>query len=66
VFLKGLECYSESGLDFVDALLLAYHLVESESVFTFDDKLNKYLRRATPRGECIRPYNDARISLDAV
>ncbi|MBK5965366.1 hypothetical protein CCR95_15040 [Thiocystis minor] len=51
VFLKGLECYSESGLDFVDALLLAYHLVESESVFTFDDKLNKYLRRAAPRGE---------------
>ncbi len=46
VFLKGLECYSESGLDFVDALLLAYNRVESESVFTFDDKLNRYLRHA--------------------
>ena len=46
VFLKGLECYSDSGLDFVDALLWAYHVVEKESVFTFDDKLNRYLQRA--------------------
>ncbi len=45
VFLKGLECYSASKLDFVDALLWAYHVVEKELVFTFDDKLNKYLQR---------------------
>ena len=46
VFLKGLQCYSASGLDFIDALLWAYHVVEKEAVFTFDDKLNKYLQRA--------------------
>lgn len=46
VFLKGLECYNASSLDFVDALLWAYHVVEQQAVFTFDDKLNKYLQRA--------------------
>lgn len=46
VFLKGLECFSNSKLDFVDALLWAYHTIEKESIFTFDDKLNRYLQRA--------------------
>ncbi len=46
VFLRGLACYCESGLDFVDALLIAYHLVDGEPVFSFDDKLNKHLLRS--------------------
>lgn len=45
VFLKALECYSTSKLDFVDALLWAYHAIEQQEVFTFDDKLNKYIQR---------------------
>jgi len=46
LFIKGLEYYSTSTLDFVDSLLLAYHTVEKQEVFTFDDKLNKFIRRA--------------------
>jgi len=45
VFLKGLECYETSKLDFVDAVLWAYLVVEGESVYTFDKKLNGYLQR---------------------
>jgi predicted nucleic-acid-binding protein len=46
VFLKGLECYAASRLDFVDALLWAYQVVEGEQVHTFDDNLKKYLKRS--------------------
>jgi len=45
VFLKALECYSISSFDFVDTLLWAYHAVEQQEVFTFDDKLHKYIQR---------------------
>ncbi|MEM9449801.1 MAG: PIN domain-containing protein [Cyanobacteria bacterium P01_E01_bin.6] len=45
VFLKALECYSTSTFDFVDTLLWAYHTVEQQEVFTFDDKLRKYIQR---------------------
>lgn len=45
VFLKALECYSTTTFDFVDTLLWAYHAVERQEVFTFDDKLLKYMRR---------------------
>ena len=45
VFLKALECYSTSTFDFVDTLLWAYHAVEQQEIFTFDDKLHKYIQR---------------------
>lgn len=45
VFLKALDCYSESTLDFVDTLLWAYHVVEGQEVFSFDDKLHKFFQR---------------------
>jgi len=47
IFLKALECYSDSTLDFVDTLLLAYQLVERQEVFTFDGKLLKQLQRSS-------------------
>jgi predicted nucleic-acid-binding protein len=46
VFLKGLECYAASRLDFVDALLWAYQVVEGEQGHTFDATLKKYLQRS--------------------
>lgn len=49
VFLKALECYGTSTFDFVDTLLWAYHAIEQQEVFTFDDKLHKYILR-TGRG----------------
>jgi len=45
VFLKALECYSTTMLDFVDTVLWAYHAVEHHDVLTFDDKLRKHIRR---------------------
>lgn len=45
LFLKALECYGDSTFDFVDTLLWAYQTVEQRQVFTFDDKLLKYIRR---------------------
>jgi predicted nucleic-acid-binding protein len=46
VFLKALDCYGDSTLDFVDTLLWAYQLLEQQEVFTFDDKLLKRLQQA--------------------
>lgn len=45
VFLKALECYGSSKFDFVDTLLWAYHAVEQQEIFTFDDKLRKYIKQ---------------------
>lgn len=47
IFLKALECYGDSTLDFVDTLLWAYQLIERQEVFTFDSKLLKQLQRST-------------------
>jgi len=45
VFLKALECYSKSKSDFVDCLLWAYHTVDRQTIFTFDNKLHKFIQR---------------------
>lgn len=49
VCLKGLDCYGTTRLDFVDALLWAYRVVEGEAVHTFDKTLGKYLQRSDER-----------------
>lgn len=41
--LSALDLFAQANLDFVDCLLVAYHSLNGESVFTFDKKLNKYL-----------------------
>jgi len=46
VFLAALEKYSTSSLDFVDALLWAYHAVEQHEIHTFDNQLNKLIKQA--------------------
>ncbi len=46
VFLKALEYYGDSTLDFVDTLLWAYQVIERQEVFTFDGKLLKYIQRS--------------------
>lgn len=45
VFIKALEYYGSSTLDFVDTLLCAYHTVEGQNIFTFDNKLNQFIQR---------------------
>jgi predicted nucleic-acid-binding protein len=47
VFLKALACYHTTTLDFVDALLWAYHVVEHQEILTFDEKLQKHIQRTT-------------------
>ena len=44
VFLKALECFGDSTLDFADTLLWAYQTLEQQEIFTFDSKLLKQLQ----------------------
>lgn len=39
----AMDIYSSISLDFVDCLLIAYHRINKEKVFSFDKKLNKHL-----------------------
>ena len=43
VALYALRVFSETSLDFVDCVLIAYNRIESRHVFSFDKKLNKLL-----------------------
>ena len=45
VFLKALEYYGASTLDFVDTLLWAYNAVEQPDVFTVDKKLRRCIEQ---------------------
>jgi predicted nucleic-acid-binding protein len=40
---EALRVYAERNLDFVDALLYAYHKLGKHEVYTFDKKLNNLL-----------------------
>ena len=42
--LYAIELFSNSSLDFVDCLLVAYHFLNGENIFTFDKKLNRHLQ----------------------
>lgn len=42
----AIEIYASSSLDFVDCLLIAYHKINKEAVFSFDRKLNRRLADA--------------------
>lgn len=41
----ALQCYSDTGLDFVDALLWGYRTAKGYAVYSFDKKLNRLLER---------------------
>ena len=39
----AMDLYASVSLNFVDCLLIAYHKVNNENIFSFDKKLNKHL-----------------------
>ena len=39
----AIDLFANTSLDFVDCLLVAYHSLNNEDVFSFDKKLNRYL-----------------------
>ncbi len=41
--LYAINLYADISLDFADCLLVAYHHINKENVFSFDKKLNNYL-----------------------
>lgn len=41
--LYAIDLYAAVSLDFVDCLLIAYHRINNENIFSFDKKLNKHL-----------------------
>jgi len=43
VLAEALQIYAERGLDFVDAILCAYHRIDGHEIETFDKKLKKSL-----------------------
>lgn len=40
----AVDVYADTTLDFVDCLLVAYHVLGKEDVFTFDKKLANHLK----------------------
>lgn len=47
VLKQAFQIFSEKNLDFVDALLVAYHIVRHAKVFSFDKKVNRLLIETT-------------------
>lgn len=45
VMIYASKLYGETKLDFVDCLLIAYHRLENVEIITFDEDLNKLLKR---------------------
>jgi len=45
----ALRLFGETKFDFVDCLMIGYAVVESHQIFTFDEKLKKYLSRSTQK-----------------
>ena len=43
--LFAINLYASISLDFVDCLLIAYHIINHEKIFSFDKKLNSHLDR---------------------
>ncbi len=43
--LYAIDLYATISLDFVDCMLIAYHMIDHENIFSFDKKLNKHLER---------------------
>ena len=41
--LLAMDIYATVSLDFVDCLLIAYHRINKENIFSFDKKLNRHL-----------------------
>ncbi len=41
--LLAMDIFANFSLDFVDCLLIAYHKINHENIFSFDKKLNKHL-----------------------
>lgn len=39
----AMDIYSSISLDFIDCLLIAYHRINKETIYSFDNKLNKHL-----------------------
>ncbi len=40
----AIDLYAHASLDFIDCLLISYHVLYGDDVFSFDKKLNKKLR----------------------
>ena len=44
IMLHAIKTFSETRLDFVDCVLIAYHQMDNATIFTFDRKLNRHLQ----------------------
>lgn len=45
IVIESVKIFSETNLDFVDCILIAYNRLENVEVFSFDKKLNNKLKK---------------------
>ncbi|MDO4450045.1 MAG: PIN domain-containing protein [Moraxella sp.] len=45
VTIKALTIFKETSMDFMDCLLIAYHIIDNDTIYSFDKKVNNYLKR---------------------
>lgn len=45
VTIKALAVFKETSLDFMDCLLIAYHIIDNDTIYSFDKKVNNYPKR---------------------
>ena len=45
ILIEAVKIFSESSLNFVDCILIAYNKVENVEIFSFDKKLNNRLKK---------------------
>lgn len=45
VTIKSLIVFKETSMDFMDCLLIAYQLADNQIIYSFDKKVNNYLKR---------------------
>lgn len=45
VTIKSLIVFKEISMDFMDCLLIAYQLADNQIIYSFDKKVNNYLKR---------------------
>ncbi|BAV10942.1 putative nucleic-acid-binding protein [Moraxella osloensis] len=43
--IKALKVFKETKMDFMDCLLIAYDILYQHQIFSFDKKVNNYLKR---------------------
>ncbi len=45
IIIRALQIFLDTKLDFVDCVLLSYHIIDQDEIISFDKKVNQYIKR---------------------